>query len=179
MIVPFVTEVFRVVVWDVVRVSVLVHHWNKLGLKGLNSVDSWLFTCSFRILFQHRLVCKRVRLLVEWTDATNDDWLVVGRWAVVSDWHVRFVRVWTLQRCLNHSVRGLLWILAVNGGEAEGLTIVMHGISTLACSQHAILADDVNWTIRVFSSIYQVIHIVIAILMVDHIIIFTSFMVRI
>ena len=47
LIVPFATEVVRVVVWDKVRVSVLIHHWDKLRLKRLNIVDYDLLLIYF------------------------------------------------------------------------------------------------------------------------------------
>ena len=118
LIVPFATEVLRVVVWDKVRVSVLVHHWDKLRFKRLNIVDYDLLLIYFRVLFLYRLMDTRMRWLVEWSNILNV-WLFMRNLLVVCHWHL--VWVWTLQkRCLN-----------LNKMFSHDLAVVMDCISTL------------------------------------------------
>lgn len=74
---------------------------------------------------------------------------------MLSDWHAWFVWMWTLERCL-----GLYWSLTINRGESEGLSVIMHCISALSYSQHAILANDVNWGIYLLGSIHQIVQMV-------------------
>ena len=68
LVVPFSTEVVGVVVWDKVRVSVLIHHWDKLRLKRLNIVDDDRILSSFWNVILYWLMDNRMRRLVEWSD---------------------------------------------------------------------------------------------------------------